>query len=138
MKRKETNGTKTGISTISTIRKIAIRLADADLEIGAPLTEAGLVAATHGDHHVQLVVHIPGVRDPVRDFTDETFFPGGVNRPAQDDPAINGGDLHVFGIHGHSAVGEDFPANLRLGVRIGPAVALSERGQRAIIAITNI
>jgi len=44
----------------------------------------------HGDHHVQLVVHIPGVRDPVRDFTDETFFPGGVNRPAQDDPAING------------------------------------------------
>ena len=101
------------------------------------MTETESVAAAYGEHHIQLVVHIPGVRDPIRDFTDETFFPGGVDRPAQDDPAINGGDLHVFGIHGHSAVSDDFPANLRLGVRVGPAVALSARGQRAPIAITN-
>ena len=37
-----------------------------------------------------MVVHILGVRDPIRDFTDETFFLGGVDRPAQGDLAING------------------------------------------------
>jgi hypothetical protein len=94
-----------------------------------------LVAAGGGELHFQLVVHIPGVRDPIRDFTDETFFLGAVDRPAQDDPAINGGDLHVFGIHGHSAVSNDFFADLRRSVRVGRVVALIERGQRAAVAV---
>ena len=97
----------------------------------------GLVTAGGGELHFQLVVHVPGVRDPIRDFTDETFFLGAVDRPAQDDPAINGGDLHVPGIPGHSAVSNDFLANLRRGVRAGLAVALIGRGQRAAVAITN-
>src|ERR1035441_3528703 len=54
-----------------------------------------LIVAAGGELHFQLVVHILGVRDPIRDFTDETFFLGGVDRPAQSDPAINGDDLHV-------------------------------------------
>ena len=53
------------------------------------------VAAAGGGLHVQLIVHIPGVRDPIRDFTDETFFFFAVDRPAQSDPAINGDELHV-------------------------------------------
>jgi len=88
-----------------------------------------------GELHFQLVVHVPGVRNPIRNFSDEMFFLGAVDRPAQDDPAINGGDLHVSGIHGHSAVGNDFLANLRRCVRVGLAVALIERGQRATVAV---
>jgi hypothetical protein len=33
----------------------------------------------------------PGTRDPIRDFTNETFYFGGLDRPAQGDPAIGGG-----------------------------------------------
>ena len=57
------------------------------------LTE--LVVATGGELHFQLVVHIPGARDAIRDFTDGTLFLCGVNRPAQGEPVINGDDLHV-------------------------------------------
>src|ERR1035437_9510884 len=38
--------------------------------------------------HFQLVVHILGARDPIRDFTDEAPFLGGVDRPAQGDLAL--------------------------------------------------
>ena len=96
------------------------------------------VAAAGGDLHVQLVVNIPDLRDPVGDFTDETFFFFAVDRPAQGDPAINGDDLHVLGIHGHSLGSDDFFANLRRGIQVSLAVALIERGQRAVITITNI
>ena len=97
------------------------------------LTES--VAAGGGELDFQLVVHIPGVRNPVGDFADETFFPGTVHRPAQDDPAIDGGDLHVSGICGQFVVRDDFPANLPLGVRINLAIARVQCDQRAVIAI---
>src|ERR1017187_8493583 len=54
-----------------------------------------LVVAAGREFHFQLVVHILGMRDPIRDFTDETLFLCGDRRPAQSDPAINGDELHV-------------------------------------------
>jgi hypothetical protein len=45
------------------------------------LTE--LVVGAGGELQFQLVVNVLRARDPLRDFTDETFFLGGVDRPAQ-------------------------------------------------------
>ena len=87
-----------------------------------------LVVAAGGQLYFQLVVHVTGARNAVRDFPDETFFLGGVNRAAQRDLAIFGDDLHVLGIYGHVFPGDDFFANLRCGIHVGLAVALVERG----------
>ena len=71
-----------------------------------------LVIAAGGELHFQLVVHIPGTRDPIRDFTDEAFFLDGIDRPAQGDPAVVGDDLYVLGVHRHVFPSDDFFANL--------------------------
>src|ERR1017187_5310996 len=85
-----------------------------------------LLVAGRGGLYFQLVVHIPGVRAPIRDFTDEAFLLGGVDRAAQGDLSINRDDLHVLSVHGHVLRSENFFANLRRGGHIGLAVALIE------------
>ena len=76
--------------------------------------------------------------NPIRDFTDETFFCSSVDRSAQSDVSRIGDDLHVLGIHGHVFAGDNFFANLRCGVDVGLAVTLIERRESPIIAIANI
>src|SRR5262245_13759461 len=56
-----------------------------------------LVVARGVELHFQLVVHILGARDTICDFPDETFFLGGIDRPAQSNLAVFGDDLHVPG-----------------------------------------
>jgi hypothetical protein len=80
-----------------------------------------------GELHFQLVGHIPGVGDPLRDFTNDTFFLRAVDWSSQGDMALNGNDLHIFAVRGHVFGGDDFLANLRRGVQVGVAVALTER-----------
>ena len=97
-----------------------------------------LVVAGSGEPHLQLVVHIPGARDTIRDFPDETFFLGSVDRPAQGDFSINRDDLHVLSVHRHVLRSENFFANLRGGGHVGLAVALIERSQGIVIAVANV
>src|ERR1017187_2618931 len=86
----------------------------------------------------QLIVHIVGLRDTIRDVADLMFFIGGVDRPAQGDMAIHGDDLHVFGVHGHSVGSNDFLANLRRGINVGLAVALVEWRQSPAVTVMHI
>jgi hypothetical protein len=74
-----------------------------------------------------LVVHIPGARDAIRDFTNEAFFFGGVDRSSQGDSTITGDDLHVAGVHGHLFPSTDFLADLGGGVSVRRTIALFER-----------
>src|SRR5664279_2162329 len=97
-----------------------------------------LVIAAGGDLNFQLVVHIGGLGDPIRDVTDLTLFFGTVDRSAQGDLAVHGDDLDVFSVRGHAIGSDDFFANLRRGVNVRLAVALIHWRQRAVITITDV
>src|ERR1035438_5930524 len=102
----------------------------------ARMTE--LLVADRSGLDFQLVVHVSGVRTPIRDFTDEAFFLGRVDRPAQGDLSINRDDLHVLSVHGHVLRSENFFANLRRGGHVGLAVALIEGRECLVLTIPNI
>ena len=97
-----------------------------------------LIIAGGVDCHFQLVVHITGLRDAIRDVTNLTFFICAIDGPAQGDMAIHGDNFHVFGVHGHSIGSNDFLANLRRGINVGLAVALVGRRHGAAVTITDI
>src|ERR1035437_2075218 len=97
-----------------------------------------LLVADRSGLDFQLVVHVSGVRTPIRNFTDEAFLLGSVDRPAQGDLSINGDDLHILSVNGHGFLSDNFFANLRRGGHVSLAVALIKRRQRLLLAVANI
>ena len=61
--------------------------------------------------YFQLVVHVFRVGDPVGNFSDDPFFIGGVDRPAQGDMSILGDYLDVACVRGHVVGGDDSLGN---------------------------
>ena len=89
------------------------------------LTE--LLVADRGGRDFQLVVHVSGVRTPIRNSTDEAFLLSGADRAAQGDLSINRDDLHVLSVHGHGFLSDNVFA--LSGCCAAVALGIAEAGE---------